>query len=40
MADTEPECVSHDRRHALASPADLVIYELHMRDFSISATSG
>ena len=40
MADTDPEGWSHDRRPALASPADLVIYELHMRDFSISATSG
>ena len=40
MADTDPEGWSHDRRPALASPADLVIYELHMRDFSISPTSG
>ncbi len=29
-----------DVRPALKSPADLVIYELHVRDFSISPTSG
>ena len=40
MADTNPEGWAADRRPALASPADLVIYELHMRDFSISPTSG
>ena len=27
-------------RPALKSPADLVVYELHVRDFSISPTSG
>lgn len=40
MADTNPEGWADDRRPALASPADQVIYELHMRDFSISSTSG
>ena len=40
MADTNPEGWADDRRPALASPADQVIYELHMRDFSISPTSG
>lgn len=40
MADTNPEGWVDDRRPALASPADQVIYELHMRDFSISPTSG
>lgn len=40
MADTDPVGWADDRRPAIASPADLVIYELHMRDFSISPTSG
>lgn len=40
MADTNPEGWADDRRPALASPADKIIYELHMRDFSISPTSG
>ena len=40
MADTNPEGWDNDRRPPLASPADLVIYELHMRDFSVSPTSG
>ena len=40
MADTNPEGWADDRRPALASPADQIIYELHMRDFSISSTSG
>lgn len=40
MADTNPEGWEYDRRPALASPADQIIYELHMRDFSISPTSG
>ena len=40
MYDTDPEGWDKDVRPALASPADLVIYELHVRDFSISPTSG
>lgn len=40
MADTDPVGWADDQRPPLASPADLVIYELHMRDFSISPTSG
>ena len=40
MADTNPEGWADDRRPTLASPADQIIYELHMRDFSISPTSG
>ena len=40
MADTNPEGWADDRPPALASPADQIIYELHMRDFSISPTSG
>ena len=40
MYDTDPEGWANDVRPALKSPADLVIYELHVRDFSISPTSG
>ena len=40
MADTHPTDWQLDRRPALKSPADLVIYEMHHRDFSISPTSG
>ena len=40
MADTNPEGWADDRLPALASPADQVIYELHVSDFSISPTSG
>lgn len=40
MQDTDPEGWAQDVRPALKSPADLVIYELHVRDFSISPTSG
>ena len=40
MQDTDPEGWAQDVRPALKSSADLVIYELHVRDFSISPTSG
>ena len=40
MPSTAPEGWNEDRRPALASPADLVIYELHHRDFSIDPSSG
>lgn len=40
LASTDPEGWEADRRPPLSSPADLVIYELHVRDFSTSATSG
>ena len=40
MSDTDPEGWEQDKRPELKSPADLVIYELHFRDFSISPTSG
>lgn len=39
MPSTDPEGWNEDRRPALASPADLVIYELHHRDFSIDPSS-
>ena len=40
MEDTNPMGWDKDVRPAIESPADLVIYELHIRDFSISPTSG
>ena len=36
LADTDPEGWSNDRRPVTKSPADLVIYEMHHRDFSIA----
>lgn len=39
LADTDPDGWHADRRPALKSPADLVIYELHHRDFSIDASA-
>lgn len=38
--DTNPEGWLTDRRVELMSPVDAIIYELHVRDFSISPTSG
>lgn len=40
MRDTDPEGWTDDVRPALKSPCDLVIYELHHRDFSIDISSG
>ncbi|MCD8309621.1 MAG: type I pullulanase, partial [Prevotellaceae bacterium] len=40
MAATNPEGWSQDKRPPLASPADVVLYELHHRDFSIDPSSG
>ena len=40
MAATDPEGWDKDRRPEMKSPADLIIYELHHRDFSIDASSG
>ena len=40
MAETNPEGWDADKRPLTKSPTDLVIYELHHRDFSISPTSG
>ena len=40
MAETNPEGWDTDVRPAVKSPADLVIYEMHWRDFSIDASSG
>jgi pullulanase len=38
--DTDPEDWQNDHRIALESPVDAVIYELHVRDFSIAPSSG
>ncbi|HEY9551505.1 MAG TPA: alpha-amylase family glycosyl hydrolase, partial [Prevotella sp.] len=40
MRETNPQGWENDRRPALKSPSDLIIYELHHRDFSIDASSG
>ena len=36
LRDTDPEQWDSDKRPALKSPADLVVYEMHHRDFSIA----
>ena len=40
MVETDPDDWCCDVRPVTKSPADLVIYELHHRDFSIDASSG
>lgn len=40
MRTTDPEGWADDKRPALASPADVIIYEMHHRDFSIDSLSG
>ena len=40
LMETNPEGWENDRRPELKSPSDLVIYEMHHRDFSIDASSG
>lgn len=40
MQSTHPQGWENDVRPAIASPADLVIYELHHRDFSVHSSSG
>ncbi|MBO4485853.1 MAG: type I pullulanase, partial [Prevotella sp.] len=40
MKETNPEGWEKDKRPEVKSPADLVIYEMHHRDFSIDASSG
>lgn len=37
---THPEGWESDRRPSLKSPADMIIYEMHHRDFSVDSTSG
>ena len=40
MAETNPQGWEYDQRPVIQSPADLVIYEMHWRDFSIDVSSG
>lgn len=40
LKDTDPEGWSEDKRPELRTPVDLVIYEMHHRDFSIDYSSG
>ena len=40
MKETNPDGWESDRRPQVKSPADLVIYEMHHRDFSIDPSSG
>lgn len=40
LDDTDPEGWAEDVRPALKSPADVMIYEVHHRDFSVHASSG
>ena len=40
MRSTDPDGWLQDKRPALKSPCDLIIYELHHRDFSIDPSSG
>lgn len=40
MAETNPQGWEDDQRPVIQSPADLVIYEMHWRDFSIDVSSG
>lgn len=40
LQTTNPDGWSKDKRPVVKSPADLVIYELHHRDFSIDPSSG
>ena len=40
MAETNPQGWENAQRPVIQSPADLVIYEMHWRDFSIDVSSG
>lgn len=40
MAETNPQGWENDQRPVIQSPADLVICEMHWRDFSIDVSSG
>lgn len=40
MAETNPQGWENDQRPVILSPGDLVIYEMHWRDFSIDVSSG
>lgn len=40
MQATDPEGWENDQRPAMTDPTEVVVYETHMRDFTIGATSG
>jgi len=40
LRDTDPRGWESDRKPAFADPTDAVIYEVHVRDFTIHSTSG
>ncbi len=40
LRETDPEGWAEDKRPPLASPADIIIYEVHHRDFSVHSSSG
>ena len=40
LSETNPTGWETDRRPVVKSPADLIIYEMHHRDFSVDASSG
>ena len=40
LKETNPEGWENDKRPVVKSPTDLIIYEMHHRDFSIDASSG
>ena len=40
LRKTDPEGWAEDKRPPLASPADIIIYEVHHRDFSVHPSSG
>jgi len=40
LSETNPAGWESDRRPVVKSPADLIIYEMHHRDFSVDASSG
>lgn len=40
MKATDPAGWDRDKRPVVKSPADLIVYEMHFRDFSIDASSG
>ena len=40
LAQTDPQGWSQDQRPPLRSPSDLVVYEMHHRDFSIHPSRG
>ena len=40
LSETNPAGWETDRRPQVKSPADLIIYEMHHRDFSVDASSG